>query len=180
MPVIGLCGPAGAGKTTVAKMLQFERGARLLPFAAPLKKMLEALGVPRLNLYGTPADKAKPLGILGGKSARFAMQKLGTEWGREHFGADFWCNAWAAALELTPRGVLIVADDVRFPSEVDAVKRAGGLVLCVVRSSDDFEKVPAHPSEDFARLGYDATLYNDGDVEALRRKVREIGGVTAS
>ena len=62
--IIGIVGPEGAGKTTVARILEGVHGYKRVPFAGPLKKMIAALGVEPRHLYGTPADKAEPLAIL--------------------------------------------------------------------------------------------------------------------
>lgn len=134
--------------------------------------MLSALGVPSDNLYGTPEQKLEPLAILGGKSARFAMKTLGTEWGRELFGEDFWVRPWEAAVEFPARLDMVVADDVRFASEVEAVRRRNGEIWCVVRSNADFQRVPTHASEDFAALDYDRVIVNDGDMRALAAQVQ--------
>jgi hypothetical protein len=180
--VIGLCGPEGAGKSTVAKILAEKYGAAICPFAAPLKKMGEAIGIPHRNLYGNDADKNEPLHILGGKTARRALQTLGTQWGRMCMDADFWVRAWANGLadawaDRARRGVaqpeMIVADDCRFPNEVEEIRRRGGLVLTIVRDMSDFNRVPQHASEDFAALRADAVIVNDGSLAELDAGVRE-------
>lgn len=162
--VIGLIGPEGAGKSTCAAILEGRHGYARLPFAAPLKRMIAALGVHDRHLYGTPEDKAAPLAIFGGKSARWAMQTLGTEWGRECIGAGFWGDVWESQAGGLER---VVSDDVRFPNEAERVRRMGGVVLCVVRSPDDFNREPRHASEDFAAVKFDALVVNDGSIERL-------------
>jgi hypothetical protein len=167
--IIGLCGPEGAGKSTAAQILVSELGCIIHPFAAPLKRMLEALGVSERHLYGSQADKLEPLDILGGKSARQALQLLGTEWGREMICPDLWERAWRAGV---PRKGCI-ADDVRFPNEVDAIQSLGGTVICIVRSGLDFSRKPKHPSEDFGALPYDRFVINNGSVQDLRDRLRK-------
>jgi hypothetical protein len=116
--------------------------------------MLSALGVADRHLYGSPEEKAHPLKELGGRSARYAMQTLGCEWGREQMDPNFWVRAWEHALDTeADRGDIIVADDVRFNTEAEAIEKRGGLLLCIVRSQKDFERTPRHASEDFAALG---------------------------
>jgi hypothetical protein len=176
-----VCGPEGAGKSTVAGILA-KHGGSILPFAAPLKAMLRTLGVPDHNLYGTPADKLEPLELLGGKSARWAMQSLGTQWGRMCMDADFWVRAWAEHHDRGERARadagmkhprMVVADDVRFQSEVDEITRRGGLIILVVRSQEDFNREPQHASEDFAALRADVMIINDGNIEHLEADVLE-------
>lgn len=182
MQVIGLCGPAGAGKSTVATLLMGQ-GFEVVPFAKPLKDMLRVLGVPEACLTGTPEQKESPLDLFGGKSARYAMQTLGTEWGRNCIASDFWARAWLRAVQcrvnrsqsarLTLSAVIkgIVADDVRFQQEVDAIRMLGGRVVCVVRSDEDFSRRPEHASENFAAIKPDIILKNDGSLADLRQKV---------
>lgn len=167
MQAIGLCGPEGAGKSAAAKMLA-DRGLTVLPLAAPLKRMLAAIGLPPESLYGTPDQKATPLAALCGHSARHAMQTLGTEWGRKCIGENFWCDAWRA---LAAQHAAVVADDVRFQNEVAAVRGLGGKVICIVRHKDDFKRIPRHPSENFQALQYDTIIVNDGTLADLERKL---------
>lgn len=166
--VIGLIGPEGAGKTTCAAILEGQHGYVRLPFAAPLKRMLAALGVPDRHLYGTPEEKAAPLPIFGGKSARWAMQTLGTEWGRQCIGDGFWGDVWERQASAAPR---VVTDDVRFLNEAARVHRMGGRIVCVVRSPSDFNREPKHASEDFAAVPFDALVINDGSIEQLAEKL---------
>lgn len=163
MPLIGLAGPAGAGKSTVAAILKRRYGARVVPFAQPLKRMLRSLGVPHASLYG--ADKERPLDVLCGRSARHAMQTLGTQWGRECIDANLWLVAWAAAVNALPAGSIVIADDLRFPNEAALIKASGGLVLRVARPG----LVPiagSHASET-ADFPADATVINNTSVRRL-------------
>jgi hypothetical protein len=173
--LVGLCGPEGAGKSTAAKALRSVYRAEVLPMAAPLKRMLEGLGVPSRHLYGTPSDKAQPLAMFGGRSMRDAMQTLGTEWGRAQFGDMFWLDAWLAAVDqVGPGKPLIVADDVRFPNEAAAIRDRGGLVICVIRDVKDFKRVPRHASEAFAKLPYTHIAHNSGTEYELEATIRRI------
>lgn len=199
MIVIGLCGAEGAGKSTAARILQDEYNGIIVPFAAPLKQMLEALGVPPAHLYGSPEAKAEALEMLGGNSARYAMQTLGTEWGRQCMGPEFWAAIWRAkvadmAAKMAGRhgALLIVADDVRFPSEVDAIHAASGRVYCVTRNAAHYaedrrraKSAPLrawrrvlelagrapHASTQYAALDVDGVIENGGGIDVLRANV---------
>lgn len=144
--------------------------------------MLLTLGIPRRNLYGTDADKCEPLHMLGGKTARWAAQTLGTQWGRMCMDGDFWVRAWTVGLadawaDRARRGMvqpeMIVADDVRFQNEADEIRGRGGLLITIVRDVSDFDRVPKHASEDFAAIKADVVLVNDGDLDRLASGVRE-------
>lgn len=171
--IIGLCGPEGAGKSTAATILSGKYGLPVKPFAGPLKAMLVAMGVPKRNLYGSPEDKAAPLEILGGKSARGAMQTLGTEWGRRLLADDLWIRAWKASLPSDG----VIADDLRFPNEAQAIRELGGTIICIVRSMEDSARTPKHASENFQAITPDHIVVNDGDQFDLRIKlVRALTG----
>lgn len=144
--------------------------------------MLLTLGVPHRNLYGNDADKNEPLHVLGGKTARRAAQTLGTQWGRMCMDGDFWVRAWANRIgdewaDRARRGMaqpeMLVADDCRFPNEVDEIRRRNGMVLTIVRDLGDFNRIPQHASEDFASLRSDAVIVNDGSLAELEAGLRE-------
>lgn len=123
---IGIAGRKYHGKSTVASLLRGER----IAFADSLKEMLLTLGVPWDHLYGK--CKEVPLDMLGGKSGRDAMVTLGTEWGRRMIHRDLWVKALERKLQRSDAEIIVV-DDVRFPSEVECIRRLGGFVLAVER-----------------------------------------------
>lgn len=169
--VIGLCGPEGAGKSTVAKHIRGSYGGEIIPFASPLKTMLEALGVPRPNLYGTPEEKELPLEILGGKSARWAAQSLGTEWGRNLIHPDLWVNAWMSKTKQSSCPI-VVADDLRFPNEAESVRELNGLIICIVRRSCELpDRRAAHASQRYWEIQANYTIENNGNLRELGRNI---------
>ena len=164
--VIGLCGLAGAGKSTAARHLVEHHGFVRRPFAGLLKGMLRQL----LAAQGVPADmveqmvegdlKEVPTSYLGGRTPRFAMQTLGTEWGRA-LAPSLWIEAWTASLAGLER---VVADDVRFDNEAAAVRALGGTIVEVRRPG--LARLPgAHASE--AGVAADVVIENGGAPEAL-------------
>ncbi len=147
--LIGLTGAAGAGKTEVGKWLDKCAGYDRMAFSTPIKIMLQRIGVPYENLYGSLDEKNKPLNMLGGRSARYAMQTLGTEWGRDTMCSDLWVGIWRHNYIKAARrdGCLhrfIVVDDVRFPEEVAILRGLGGLIVEVEGPN---RRVHAHRSE---------------------------------
>lgn len=139
--IIGLAGLKGSGKSAVADAIVARLSAEKsykLPFAAGLKLMLRTLlvnaNVNDVDQYIYGDKKEEPLYVLGGQTARYAMQTLGTEWGRELISENLWTNiTMARAMSLESVGATVVIDDVRFPGELQAIKQAKGVVFNIVR-----------------------------------------------
>ena len=120
---IALCGPAGAGKSTVAAFLEREAGCTRHRFAKPLKDMLRAIGLTEREIEGDL--KEVPCPALMGRTPRHALVTLGTEWGRDLIHPDLWVNAWHRTL---PAGN-VVTEDLRFRNEWAAASAAGFMTL---------------------------------------------------
>lgn len=170
--LIGLSGKKGSGKSTVAKALSTEHGFARRPFAFYLKAMLSALGIRTEVLEGTDKEKSEPLPELGGKTARHAMQTLGTEWGRDHMGEDFWLRRWLRGYN---PDVPTVVEDVRFTNEAEQIQALGGVIVEVHRPDSD-PVIDEHLSER-GGLPADYVLVNDGDKKKLSEKVGVLLGV---
>lgn len=169
--VIGICGLAGSGKSTAAGILSARFGFRRTPLAGPLKDMLRILGLSDAEVDGD--RKEIPTAKLGGKTPRWAMQTLGSEWGRQLISPDIWVEAWRNRAEsMLKAGLAVVADDVRFVNEVAAIWSLGG---CVIRLERPGLVVSgsAHVSERNA-FPVDHTIANDGTVDSLVRQIVRI------
>lgn len=131
--IIGLVGAKRSGKTTISEHLVDEYGFQRLRFAEPIKEMLKTMGLTHEQVDGSM--KEEPLAILCGKTPRYAMQTLGTEWGRDLIGQDLWVNACQQRLIRASgrRKARIVIDDVRLPNEVRMIKEMGGVIWRVRR-----------------------------------------------
>lgn len=127
--LIGLCGPAGCGKTTIAEWLRDHRGYRIVSFADPL---YDAVSI----ITGVPVDRLKDRAVKEndlpgiGRSPRYLLQTLGTEWGRSMVSDDIWVQA---AMARVRGGEDVVIPDVRFDNEAQAIVDRGGSVFYVVR-----------------------------------------------
>lgn len=168
--IVGLTGLAASGKTTATEALCVAKPNFVrLKFAGPLKDMLAVLGLTRAHLEGEL--KNEPLDILCGKTPRYAMQTLGTEWGRNTLGDNIWVRVLQEkARGLMLRGYSVVVDDVRFPNEVEGVKRMGGIVVRVTRPLSVIGMV--HDSERHVlQLPVDHEIHNDGTAEELGQQL---------
>lgn len=144
--IVGFTGRKGSGKDTASQVLEAV-GAVNLKFAGALKLMIATLlvyqGVDRNTAHRMVEGDLKevPTKYLGGRTPRYAMQTLGTEWGRDLLSKTLWVDILErAALQYES----VVVSDVRFPNEVAKIKAMGGPVFRIERG------VPAndeHPSE---------------------------------
>lgn len=126
--VIAFTGPMYSGKTTAADYIVKKYNYKKIRFADAFKDMLKSIGLTDEQVNGS--QRGVPLKLLCGKTPRWAMQSLGTEWGRNLIGDNLWANIWK---QKARKYGLIVCDDCRFLNEVDAVRSLGGKVLRIDR-----------------------------------------------
>ena len=120
MRLIGIAGKARSGKDTAANYLLEKLGDdwSSASFADPMKAMLGVIGV-------NCSDAAKDLPKNQyGVSTRHMLQTLGTEWGRDGIGSDFWIDVF----EMYNAGQSVIVPDVRFENEADLVRKNGILI----------------------------------------------------
>ena len=177
--LIAITGLAGCGKSTVAEYLHRDYGFVRRKFAGPLKAMLQALyewtdldtGDITARLEG--AKKERPDPVLNGATPRWAMQSLGTEWGRDSIHPDIWVDLLRRRVERDlALGWSVVIDDLRFPNEGDVVEALGGKVLQIYRHRPGLLSASdPHVSEQYVRGG-DWVIRNTGTTQALYSDVR--------
>ena len=178
-PVIGLSGLAGSGKTTLARLLSENYGYQVISFAGPLKAMARAFGLTPREMAGDL--KESPCVALCGRTPRQFMQWLGTEFGREMIGQNIWVEAWRRRVEEAhldaiadqcdaTAKALIVADDVRFPNEAEAIRSMGGIVIRIERYGAGSSSGSGHASESMS-IECDMIITNDGGEADLLFKV---------
>lgn len=178
-PIIGLSGLAGSGKTTLARYLADVHGYEIVPFAGPLKAMARAFGLTAREMAGDL--KEAPCAALCGKTPRQFMQWLGTEFGRDMIGPDVWVESWKRRVDEVARDTiaeygdigrrpLVVADDVRFPNEAEAIRSVGGVVFRIERIGAGSATGAGHASEVPIKL-WDALIFNNGTPQDMLAKV---------
>lgn len=153
--LIGIYAPLpGSGKSTLAEaIVRKGKATRVISLAEPLKEMLVVL----LVHNGYTAQEAwhlithckhQSLQCLGGKTIRYALQTLGTEWGRNFIDEDVWVIPWEKKVErMLEAGCDVVCDDVRRDNEMQAVRDEGGMVVVLRRPALPVPECANHASE---------------------------------
>ena len=143
--IIGIVGFQGAGKDTIADYLQNIHQFRRESFAHALKDAVaQVFGWDRELLEGRTKESrawreqvdawwADRLG-MSNLTPRYVLQVWGTEVARRSFHDDIWIAALENKLRKTTDDVVI--SDCRFPNEIKSIKRAGGIVIRVVRGPE--------------------------------------------
>ncbi len=174
--LIAMTGGKGSGKDTFAQVLVKEFDFVHTRFADPLKNMLRTLfseaGLDAEDYIEGPY-KETPLDILGGKTPRYAMQTLGTEW-RDLIDRKLWSRLWQARVGLLlQQGKPVVVTDCRFIHEAATIRNMGGFILRVerpTRRNDDL-----HVSEQEMNLiEADEVILNMGSINQLHNKARAL------
>lgn len=121
-------------------------------------------------------------------TVREFLQKLGTEAMRDGLHTNVWVNALFAdykAIVTEPAkfgGTAIgeypnwIITDMRFPNEMEAVVKRNGITIRVTRPAKKGKNTARlHPSEtSLDKAKFDYEIINDGTLEELVKKVREI------
>ena len=207
--IIGLVGFIGSGKGTVGDILE-QKGFNKDSFAKPLKDAVSIIfGWPRELLEGDTEVSRKWREQVDSFwtekfqkefSPRMALQLMGTEAGRDVFDKDI----WVISLLNRANGKNVVVTDVRFPNELECIKRLGGKIVRIKRGPEpewystaekennthpDFiwmlydryetmdRKYPYIHISEYAWIGnknIDFVLENSGTLENLQQEVKKL------
>jgi hypothetical protein len=206
--IVGVCGLIGAGKDTIADYLVNIHQFRRESFANTLKDAVSAVfGWDRELLEGrTKHSRAWREQVDPWWAARLGMPDLTPRWVLQYWGTEvvrrgFHDDTWIASLENKLRKTTddVVISDCRFPNEIAAIKRAGGVVVRVRRGPDpewyslaetvnsgpqnmswttskiELEKHAIHASET-AWIGteFDAVIDNNASMDHLYAQVNDL------
>lgn len=132
--ILAVLGSAKSGKSTTAQYLVDHHGYTRVRFAQTLKDMLRAMGLSGEQIDGPQAIRETPSDLLCGKTPRYAMQTLGTEW-RDMIDKRLWARiARKRVSDLIASGVTkIVIDDMRFPHEAELFDEIGTTIIAIRR-----------------------------------------------
>lgn len=131
IPIIGLHGPIGSGKDTLAGMLTAS-GFRRLKFADPLYAMCHAVDPAFTPDMPHSAKNEYLLNNASLGTRRNFIEKLGTEFCRNIIHADFFTMAMnETILEsiATAPSLAIVISDVRMENEATLIRKLGGHIV---------------------------------------------------
>jgi hypothetical protein len=146
--IIGIVGFAGSGKGTVSDILVNDHDFTKLSFADAVKDATSAIfGWPRHLLEGDTDESRKFRETkdefwsarLGRDFVpRLAMQLMGTEAGRNVFHQNLWVDVVERRIRQLQEVNFnhIVIPDVRFPNEIEAIRKWGGFVVRIVRGNE--------------------------------------------
>jgi hypothetical protein len=166
--LVGIAGPARAGKGEAANALIYAKGFVEFSFAAPMRQfVIDLLGL-KGGLRELDSIKDIPHPLLKGKTPRFAMQTLGTEWGRKTISDSLWVDVCIQKALRTQHAVI---SDVRFNNEAEAILENGGFIIQVIRPGIQIAE-SSHASEagiDRELISY--RVINDGDLADYHRKI---------
>lgn len=101
---------------------------------------------------------------------REALQHIGTNLLRVQFNPDVWINSTLAKIKKAEDCIIT---DVRFPNEVNAIRKLGGKVILVKR---DTGLNDVHVSENALDgiIDFDYIIENNGSLEELKLKLDKI------
>jgi hypothetical protein len=207
--IIGVCGLIGAGKDTIADYLVNIHQFRRESFANTLKDAVSSVfGWDRELLEGrTKQSRAWREQVDPWWADRLSMPDLTPRWVLQYWGTEvvrrgFHDDTWIASLEnkLRKSEDDVVISDCRFPNEIAAIKRAGGIVVRVHRGPDpdwyefakivnrgpernlewswaktQLEKFNIHASETaWVGTDFDAELDNNSSMDHLYAQVNDL------
>jgi len=167
MKIIGLSGKAGCGKDFLQEKYFKRLGYKQFSMAWHMKAF--CIGAKQLTF-----DEAF---ITKKGKARTILQMAGTEFGRDLYGQDIWCNAveaWFKIFDYHWGEKKFTIPDIRFPNEVKMVRRLNGLVIRVKapkreaeRPMDDNQLVHSSETslEDWHDTEFDGVINNDPEHE---------------
>lgn len=193
--LIGLTGPAGSGKDSVADSLARLAGFVRVAFADALRaEVCAAFGVPLQYLTArdtkehpiqalalsrcmavgftqTMQELDRTLDVDAPRSPRQVMQWWGTEFRRSK-DVGYWVSrAERRIARLRKHGQLVVVTDVRFADEAEALRGMGGMLWQVWRPGMEVIE-GSHTSETNGReFGPDFVIDNDEGLDELRIEV---------
>lgn len=191
-PLYGLGGKLRAGKDAVGDYLEANHAFTKLGMSDALNEALLALNpiIPTgkywesgYEHYMTYQDYHAAHGYVEAKKnpeVRRLLQALGTEVGRNMIDPDVWVNIAEAKIQaLRSQGIPVVITAVRFPNEIEMIRRLGGTTVWIHRAeqarTDAGEAITQHASETSVdAYDFEYVISNNGTLDDLYVKVENV------
>lgn len=171
MRIVGLVGPRGSGKDTVATMLKSLFPAlQVFAFADPVRAVCT-------ELFLLQPDQLRDRVLKETKDPRWdlsprqMMQRVGTDLVRQHLDVDQWLRLMQVRLEAARAAgcAIAVLSDVRFANEAALCSSLIRIDRCSTGSARD------HVSEtEQMGIECDITINNRGSMQQLRAQVERL------
>lgn len=139
-------------KVFAIKSLDEHRTVKRIGFSDPLYDMLAVLGI----TYDEIQDKSIreiPDDRLGGRSIQYALNTIGSDWGRKMMYEDIWMDAAMSRVSPTEMNIF---DNVRFRNEADAILSRGGILVSI--QNDQVSNDGTYPESFIDELRRDCTM----------------------
>lgn len=167
--IVAICGKAGSGKDTAARILSEMLSFTRIAFADPLKEALAIIANEPVEYYHDNAKKEEICPLFN-MTRREAMQKFGTEAVRGVLGDNIWLERALQSiktLQETRGRSRYVVTDCRFDNEARALKEHGAIIVEIERP-DHAPQTPKHSSErGISPELVDYIIVNDSTIDAL-------------
>ena len=160
----------GSGKDTAALSLIETKGWARFAFADVLKESLKVLFLfSDEQVYG---DKKDIVDLRWGRSPRHLLQWLGTDVLRAQFDENFFTkHALLQITSLLEKHPGVVVTDCRFDNEAELIRKLNGVVIQIVRNTQQRNPEATHTSEaGVSKHLVDTILVNNESIEALQSK----------
>jgi hypothetical protein len=156
---------ARVGKDTAVEYLIKKYGGVRISFAAPLYRIL---------------DFAQAICHFGAGKDRQFLQYVGTEWARAK-NPNVWIDLAMEEIRSHPLSTPLFVSDVRFPNEMEALKREG-FVLVKIERDDDKKSYFGVGSEQHASetalngsdKDWDIIIKNNGTLQEFYDKLKHL------
>lgn len=178
MHTIGLAGPAGVGKDTVADRLVEVYGFHKYSMSDPLKAALCGLLGEGLEAYEDRELKEEAHGMFPHITRRELMQSLGTGFVRKVLGKDAFLKLASRTIEQHDR---TVNSSIRFENEAEWIRsQENGHIIHIVRPENPYKIDSNHISEKVLEVDdRDFIVYNTMNLDYLYKQlaliIRRIG-----
>jgi hypothetical protein len=176
--LIGIHGPLESGKDTVAKTIMqlFPGKYRQYAFAWPIKEASKIIfGFTDEDVNNRLLkERTHP---FWGITPRWALQSLGTDWGRNLIRKDIWIlRAQEEIKKNADEGFGTIISDVRFDNEADVIRSRNGSLICIRRPTLDTSLDRYnHASEGGINNIYeDVVIHNNGTLQQFKQKITEV------